>query len=68
MSRTDKWEHKTDSYHDNHRMERKARAAGRLRAVVEHELAADGSDASITLPACTCEEEVTDPQERKSLT
>lgn len=37
MSRTDKWEHKTDSFHDNHRMERKARPAGRLIRIIEQE-------------------------------
>lgn len=41
VSATVKWEHKTDSWHLNHRLERKARAAGRLVGVVEAELAAD---------------------------
>lgn len=37
MSRTSKWEHKTDSWHENNRMERKARPAGRLKKIIEQE-------------------------------
>lgn len=39
MAHTVKWEHCTDSFHANHRIERKARPAGRLRLVIEEELA-----------------------------
>lgn len=39
MSRTAKWEHKTDSFHIGHRLERQARPAGRLLQIIDAELA-----------------------------
>ena len=41
MSRTTKWEHKSDTWRIGHRLELKARPAGRLVAVVEQEFAAE---------------------------
>lgn len=41
MAHTIKWEHPTDGWHIGHRIERKARPAGRLKAVIEMELALD---------------------------
>lgn len=41
MSRTDKWEHKTDSWNTCGRMERKARPAGRIKRTVQEELDAE---------------------------
>lgn len=38
MSRTTKWEHRTDGWHIGHRIERKARPAGRLVLVVNQEM------------------------------
>lgn len=39
MGKTVKWEHPTDSWHIGHRIERKARPAGRIEAIVAAELA-----------------------------
>ena len=44
MSRTSKWEHKTDGWHVWKRLERKARPAGRLKKVVQQEREADNDD------------------------
>jgi hypothetical protein len=41
MSRTVKWEHRSDSFHTNHRYERKARPAGQDRKAFEANLAED---------------------------
>lgn len=41
MARTVKWEHVTDAWRLNGRLERKARPAGRLVKVVEAELAGE---------------------------
>lgn len=42
MSRTAKWEHKTDSWHVGHRLERKARPADRKVRWAEAERRAEG--------------------------
>ena len=42
MSRTAKWEHKSDTHRVGLRLERKARPAGRTAALVAAELAAEG--------------------------
>lgn len=39
MSRTYKWEHRSDSWHVGHKLERQARPAGRIVRVLEAELA-----------------------------
>lgn len=41
MSRTVKWEHRTDSWHEGHRLERKARPAGRRTQAFQEDLALD---------------------------
>lgn len=38
MSRTTKWEHRSDSWHVGHRLERQARPAGRILRVLEAEI------------------------------
>lgn len=67
MARTTKWEHRTDGYHIGIRLERQARSAGRLVAVVEAELALDEEDddeyAMCYVPAPTPEEEARDERE-----
>lgn len=44
MSRTTKWEHRTDSWHENHRFERKARPAGRDSKPFNNDLQEAGMD------------------------
>jgi hypothetical protein len=43
VARTDKWEHRTDSWHRNHRDERKARPSGRDRDLFTADLALDNA-------------------------
>lgn len=52
MSRTAKTEwSRPDGFHLTNRLERQARSAGRLRSVVEFELAADEASVASGLPA-----------------
>ena len=44
MARTCKWEHRTDSYHTNHRLERQARQPQRDRAAFAADLQLDEED------------------------
>lgn len=44
MSRTLKDEHKTDGWNVGRRLERQARSAGRMRAILEAEAECDGHD------------------------
>jgi hypothetical protein len=41
MAHTTKWEHRSDSWHTGHRLERQARPAGRDAQVFEADLALD---------------------------
>jgi hypothetical protein len=44
MAHTTKWEHRSDSFHTNHRDERQARPAGRDAQVFDADLALDEED------------------------
>jgi hypothetical protein len=44
MSRTAKWEHRTDGWNQTRRLERQARPAGRVARIVAEELEAEEDD------------------------
>jgi hypothetical protein len=46
MARTAKWEHRSDSFHTNHRDERQARPAGRDQVAFWADLALDEEEAA----------------------
>jgi hypothetical protein len=45
VAQTVKWEHRTDSFHLNHRLERQARQPQRDRVAFDADLALDQDDA-----------------------
>jgi len=51
MSRTAKWEHRTDSHNVGRRLERTARPAGRHLRIIEAELAADDEPSALLAAA-----------------